>query len=248
MAEDPKRPERKVPRQRSRGLSRTGLPLADRSLAARHAALRALDQVLTHRRMLSHAPAGAGLDPAEAARAGRLADIVLRHLGPLDRVIAAFVERTPPPAVRMILRLGAAELLIAGEEPHGVVNAAVTLARASGQRTARASGMVNAVLRRIAEGGPALWADHAPQRLPGWVAGPVRKTWGEPVLRAIEAAHERGAALDLTPRGPGVSIDGAELLPTGSLRIAGPAQVSALPGFAEGLWWVQDAAAALPVR
>jgi 16S rRNA (cytosine967-C5)-methyltransferase len=253
MAEDPKRPTRKMPRhgpqrQPPRGLSQTGLPLSDRSLAPRHAALRALDQVLTHHRMLSHAPAGAGLEPAEAARAGRLADMVLRHLGPLDQVIAAFVDRTPAPAVRNILRLGAAELLIAGEEPHGVVNAAVTLARASGQRTARASGMVNAVLRRIAEGGPALWADRAPQRLPGWVAGPIRKTWGEPALRAIEAAHERGAPLDLTPRGESVAIDGAERLPTGSLRIAGPVQVSALPGFADGAWWVQDAAAALPVR
>ena len=37
-------------------------------------------------------------------------------------------------------------------------------------------------------------------------------------------------------------------LPTGSLRLAAPGQVSALPGFAEGGWWVQDAAAALPAQ
>jgi 16S rRNA (cytosine967-C5)-methyltransferase len=93
----------------------------------------------------------------------------------------------------MILRLGAAELLIAGEDAHGVVNAAVALAKSGGTKAARASGLVNAVLRRIAEDGATLWADHQPQRLPGWIAGPVRKSVGEPTLRAIEAAHEAGA-------------------------------------------------------
>jgi 16S rRNA (cytosine967-C5)-methyltransferase len=40
----------------------------------------------------------------------------------------------------------------------------------------------------------------------------------------------------------------AEILPTGSLRREAGGDVAALPGFAEGEWWVQDAAAALPVR
>ncbi|OWJ89813.1 RsmB/NOP family class I SAM-dependent RNA methyltransferase, partial [Paracoccus yeei] len=68
--------------------------------------------------------------------------------------------------------------------------------------------------------------------------------WGEAAARAIEAAHESGAPLDLTPNGatPG------EALPTGSHRLAAGTQVSALPGYAEGHWWVQDAAAALAVR
>ncbi|MDG4650548.1 RsmB/NOP family class I SAM-dependent RNA methyltransferase [Roseibacterium sp. SDUM158017] len=231
-----------------RSLSRTGLPFADRSLVPRHAALRALDHVLRQKRMLGHLSDDTGLDPAEAARATRLADTVLRHLEPLDTVIAQFAERKPPLPVLSILRLGAAELLIAGEEPHGVVNAAVTLTKSAGQRTARASGMVNAVLRRIAEAGPELWSDHAPQRLPGWIAAPVRKAYGEDALRAIEAAHEAGAPLDLTPRDGDVEVPGAERLPTGSLRLNAPVQVSSLPGFAEGAWWVQDAAAALPVR
>jgi 16S rRNA (cytosine967-C5)-methyltransferase len=236
------------PAPRGRSLSRTGTPLSDRSLAPRHAALQALTRVLRHKRMLSHLRPEGGLDPAESARAGRLADMVLRHMGPLDSVIARFVERKPALPVQLILRLGAAELLIAGEEPHGVVNAAVTLTRTTGQRTARSAGLVNAVLRRVAEGGPALWANHAPQGLPGWIAGPIRKAHGEETLRAIEAAHEAGAPLDLTPRTDGIEVPGAERLPTGSLRLADAGQVSALPGFADGAWWVQDAAAALPVR
>jgi 16S rRNA (cytosine967-C5)-methyltransferase len=221
---------------------------ADRSIAPRRAALRALSQVVVHKRMLSHLRPDPGLTPAEAARAARLAQTVLRHMGPLDQVIAQFVEHPPAPQVRMILRLGAAELLIAGEDAHGVVNAAVALAKSGGVKASRASGLVNAVLRRIAEGGAALWVDHSAQRLPGWIAGPVRKAKDEATLRTIEAAHERSAPLDLTPRGEPVDIPGAEHLPTGGLRLADAGQVSALPGFQEGAWWVQDAASSLPVR
>jgi 16S rRNA (cytosine967-C5)-methyltransferase len=41
---------------------------------------------------------------------------------------------------------------------------------------------------------------------------------------------------------------GATLLPTGSLRLPLDGLIESLPGFAEGAWWVQDAAAALPAR
>ncbi len=43
-------------------------------------------------------------------------------------------------------------------------------------------------------------------------------------------------------------MPGALHLPTGSLRLRDAGQISALPGYDAGLWWVQDAAAALPVR
>jgi len=219
----------------------------DRSLVARQAALSALDQVLRQKRMLAHLPQAAGLAPPEAARAMRLVMMVLRHVEPLDAVIAQFVERKPQPATLALLRLGAAELLIAQEEAHGTVNAMVTIARGS-RRTERAAGLVNAVLRRIAEAGAEIWQDHTPQRLPGWIGGPVKKRWGAEVLRAIEAAHEKGAPVDITPKQADTDLPGAERVPTGSLRMVEPGQISALPGYAEGDWWVQDAAAALPVR
>ncbi|RDW11718.1 RsmB/NOP family class I SAM-dependent RNA methyltransferase, partial [Paracoccus thiocyanatus] len=136
------------------------------------------------------------------------------------------------------------EMLALGEAPHGAVNAAVALARASGRKGQAAAGMVNAVLRKVAVAGDA-WARLSPQRMPPWLRGSVVSAWGEDAARGIEAAHEAGAALDLTPKSgdcPG------EALPTGSHRLPSGTQVSALPGYAEGDWWVQDAAAALAVR
>ena len=218
------------------------------ALAARQAAIRALDWVLRERRMLAHLPADTRLSPGDAARAARLASLVLRNLDPLDACLAPYLDRKPPLPALLILRLATAELLIAGEDPHGVVDSAVTLAK-RGKKTARMGGMVNAVLRKTAAEGPERFAAAPPQRLPGWIGGPVKKRWGAEVLRAIEAAHVALPPIDVTVK-PGASLDIPEAtpLPTGSLRLPPGTQVSTLPGYADGALWVQDAAAALPVR
>ena len=212
---------------------------------ARSGALRLLAGVRDGLSLSDQAGALKALSPADQARAGRLAAAVLRHHARADRVIAAYVNRKPSPQVADILRLAVVELLDLDGAPHGVVDAAVSLTRGLGQKGQAASGMVNAVLRKIsAHQG---WADLPPQPMPAWLREPVAAAHGENAARAIEAAHQAAAPLDLTPR-PGVLVEGAEPLPTGSLRLHGPVQVSALPGFAEGDWWVQDAAAALPAR
>ncbi|MFC3168268.1 RsmB/NOP family class I SAM-dependent RNA methyltransferase [Paracoccus fontiphilus] len=212
---------------------------------ARAGALRLLAGVRDGLSLADQAGALKALPPADQARAGRLAADVLRHQARADAVIRAYVSRKPSPPVADVLRLAVVEMLDGGGAPHGVVDAAVSLTRSLGKKGQAASGMVNAVLRKVA--GHKGWADLPPQPMPHWLREPVAAAYGEDAARAIEAAHGAGAPLDLTPK-PGVSVEGADVLPTGSLRIHGPAQVSALPGFATGDWWVQDAAAALPVR
>lgn len=212
---------------------------------ARSGALRLLAGVRDGLSLSDQAGALKALAPQDQARAARLAAAVLRHQSRADAVIAGYVSRKPSPQVADILRLATIELLELEGAAHGVVDAAVTLTRGLGQKGQAAAGMVNAVLRKVAAHRG--WADLPPQPMPGWLRDPVALAYGEEAARAIEAAHQAGAPLDLTPK-PGVSVEGADLLPTGSWRIHGPAQVSALPGFATGDWWVQDAAAALPVR
>jgi len=216
-------------------------------LAARQGALRALDWVLREKRMLAHLSEESRASPADRARAQRLTLAVLRNLGPVDELLRAYLDRKPPLAALMVLRLAAVELLVLGEDAHGVVDSAVKLIKAR-RNTARLSGFINAVLRRVVEEGPARWAEAAPQRLPGWIGGELKKRLGVDALRAIERAHAAGAPVDITPKQPGLRLPGAAVLPTGSLRLPAGQQVSALPGYEDGAWWVQDAAAALPVR
>lgn len=183
---------------------------------------------------------------AEQARAARLAAETLRHQGRADQVIETFVNRKPAPQVADVLRLAVVEMLELGAPAHGVVGAAVDLTRTLGKRGQAAAGMVNAVLRKASayEG----WADLRPQQLPEWLRDPLLDAYDEGTMSAMEAAHQQGAPIDLTLKSGSTPIEGAELLPTGSLRLHGHVHVSALPGFAEGDWWVQDAAAALPAR
>jgi len=194
----------------------------------------------------------AGLGGSGRAQAQRLALATLRHLAAADATLAPFLQREPPPAVRQALRLAVVEHFVAGAPAHAVVNDAVALMRA-GRGTQRLAGLVNAVLRRALAQPAEAWAARPPQRLPEALRGRLVAAWGAAAVAAMEAAHARGAPLDLTPRRaeePGALAQalGAELLPTGSLRLAAGGQVSALPGYAEGAFWVQDAAAALPVR
>lgn len=191
-------------------------------------------------------PAFAALAPAERARAQRLSAATLRHRSRADAVLAPLLQRQPRPVIADLLTLAVTEMLALGAAPHGVVSEAVALARRQGQKGAAAAGMVNAVLRRAAEA-QAAWDAAPPPRLPNWLRGPVAAQWGEAAATAIEAAHEAGAPIDLTLK-PGAPTPEGEALPTGSVRLPAGAQVSALPGFAAGDWWVQDAAAALPAR
>ncbi|HIF76758.1 MAG TPA: RsmB/NOP family class I SAM-dependent RNA methyltransferase, partial [Sulfitobacter sp.] len=88
-------------------------------------------------------------------------------------------------------------------------------------------------------------------RLPKWLRGPLAEAWGTDAIAKMEEAHFAGAPLDLTAKGDPAALAeavGGTLLPTGSVRVMNAGQVSTMPGFAEGDWWVQDAAAAIPVR
>ncbi|WP_299646275.1 transcription antitermination factor NusB [uncultured Jannaschia sp.] len=212
------------------------------SLSARMGALRLMAHVLRDGRMLRDGQSG--LTGPDAARALRLAGLTLRHMGRADALLKRHVERQPAARVRDILRLALVEIHVDGAAPHGAVNDAVAMARTS-PKTTKQAGLVNAVLRKLAEAREE-WAALPAPALPAWLRKPLARTWGRERLEAIEAAHVIPAPLDLTAK-PGAVVDGAERLPTGSFRLAG-GQVSTLPGYEAGDWWVQDAAAAMPAR
>lgn len=223
--------------------------MADAATNARRSAIYLLDRVLGEARLLPEALGAGALEHLAAddrARAQRLATETLRGLERADRLLHKHLRKAPPLSVRNALRLGTLELC-QGAAAHGVVNAMVEIVGGH-KRHAKLKGLVNAVLRKIARDGPAAWDGLRAPRLPKWLRAPLVQAWGGAAVTAMEVAHFAGAPLDITPK-PGAAIAdlGAQGLPTGSLRLASPGQVTALPGYARGDWWVQDAAAALPV-
>ena len=171
----------------------------------------------------------------------RLAAAVLRRTGSLDAAMEPWLRKAPPSPVRLVLRIGAAGILLLETPPHAAVATAVALARRRG--LAPFTGMVNAVLRRVSEGGPALLDGLDSPRLdtPPW----LWTAWGSQA-RAIATAHLAEAPLDLSLRPGAEPPPGGMALPTGSWRYKFGTRVIDLPGYGEGKFWVQDAAAALP--
>lgn len=209
-------------------------------VVARATAVAILDGVLGEGRMLSDF-SGDHLAPADRARALRLAETVLRNLEPADKLLDKHLRKAPPLTVRNTLRLAVVERA-QGAPAHGTVNAAVEITRQGGKRTAHLTGLVNAVLRALPE-----IVTLPPQKLPRWLRQPLVHTYGRDITTAIEDVQAQEPPLDLTLRN-GFPAPEGELLPTGSLRLRTPGQLSTLPGYAEGGWWVQDAAAALPAK
>ncbi len=225
-------------------------------LAARRVALAALDGVLRRHLPLDEALAVDGLAEArDRAFARLLASTVLRRLGQIDVLLASLVERTLPskPAMlRHILRLGVAQLVFLDMAGHAAVDTAVELAK--GESLAKPLiGLVNALLRRLADEGQALIAAQDAARLntPAWLWAIWQAAYGEATARAIALAHLGEAPLDISVKTDAAAWAErleAELLPGGTLRRAAGGAVALLPGFDEGAWWVQDLAAALPVK
>ena len=184
------------------------------------------------------------LSDAEKARARRLATEALRWAQRSDRVLGTYLRNRPEDPVLNALRLAVFELFQEGEAAHGVVNAAV------GMTSKSKKGLVNAVLRNVLRDG-AKWDALPPPSIPKWLRKRLVAAWGKDAVQIMERVQASPPPLDLTLKSPdwaGVSELGGRLIPTGSLRLDQKGAVSALPGFAEGAWWVQDAAAAIPAR
>lgn len=225
---------------------------------ARTTAFDLLTSVLRRRRPLDEcleASAGLrGLDERDRAFARLLVVTTLRRLGQLDALIESCLERPLPrraTAVHDLLRLGVCQLLFLATPAHAAVSTTVDLTRAGGHSVHVR--LVNAVLRRLDREGRAAVAAQDAARLdtPDWLWESWRAAYGEAAGRAIAQAHLGEPPLDITVKeNPAAWAErlGATVLPNGTLRRPVGGAVAELPGYGEGAWWVQDAAASLPAR
>ncbi|MBV9259932.1 MAG: methyltransferase domain-containing protein [Pseudolabrys sp.] len=228
-------------------------------LAARRIAADILDGVLRRKIALDEQLSGKAAHPGlpsladrDRALMRRLAATVLRRLGTLRHLVLGFLDKgfpTDAPRIETILLVGAAQILWLDVPDHAAVDLSVRLAQAD-RRASRYAGLVNAVLRRVAQSRSTLKIDVS-RDTPDWLMARWRKTYGNEITRAIAAMNGEEPALDLTVKGEAErwadKVHG-RALPTGTVRTLAHGSITLLPGFHEGAWWVQDAAAALPAR
>jgi 16S rRNA (cytosine967-C5)-methyltransferase len=241
---------------------RFALPPEVPGLAARRIAADILDGVLHKHRTLDEQLDGAAAHPGlknlsdrDRALMRRLVATILRRLGTLGHVLSRLLDRgipTDAPRAQSALLIGAAQILWMDVPDHAAVDLSVRLVQ-SDRRAAKYAGLVNAVLRRCAREGHPLIEEVKSQTLdvPPWMLARWITHYGEVVARDIAVAIGHEPSLDLTVKSDAeqwaTRLHG-EILPTGSVRTLLQGSVTMLPGFTEGQWWVQDAAAALPAR
>jgi len=241
---------------------RFALPSEVPGLAARRIAADILDGVLHKQRTLDEQLDGAAAHPGlktlsdrDRALMRRLVATILRRLGTLGHLLSRLLDRgipTDAPRAQSALLIGAAQILWMDVPDHAAVDLSVRLVQ-SDRRAAKYAGLVNAVLRRCAREGQPLIDEVKAQTLdiPPWLLARWIAHYGESVARDIALAISHEPSLDITvksdPEQWASRLHG-EILPTGSVRTLLQGSVKMLPGFTEGHWWVQDAAAALPAR
>lgn len=267
----PRPPEAKIARGKPKGAKPAGVPALGahsetphhsaslRPASARRVALDLLSGALRRRRPLDEAfgahPALAELEPRDRAFARLLAATTLRRLGQIDALLKRCLDRPLPAqgaAAQDALRLGACQLLFLATPAHAAVAETMAILPPS---AGPYRGLVNAVLRRLAREGASVLQGipEIPTDTPAWLWQSWVAAYGETTARAVAAQHLIEPPLDLTVRNPAELAQwaerlGAEPLPNGSLRLREAGAVEALPGFGDGAWWVQDAAATFPAR
>ncbi len=231
-------------------------------LAARRIAADILDGVLHRRRTLDDQLEGTGAHPGlkalsdrDRALMRRLVSTILRKLGTLGHVLSRLLDRgipTDAPRAQSALLIGATQILWMDVPDHAAVDLSVRLVQAD-RRAAKYAGLVNAVLRRCAREGHPLVEEVRTGMvdLPPWLVKRWIAHYGEDNAKAMAEAIGHEPPLDLT-----VKSDAAawatrfhgETLPTGTIRTVLQGPITMMPGFSDGQWWIQDAAAALPAR
>ena len=242
--------------------SRFAVPSEVPGLAARRIAADILDGVLHKQRTLDDQLDGAAAHPGlksladrDRALMRRLVATILRRLGTLGHLLSRLLNRgipTDAPRAQSALLIGAAQILWMDVPDHAAVDLSVRLVQ-SDRRAAKYAGLVNAVLRRCAREGQPLIDEVKAQNLdiPPWLLTRWIGAYGETTARQMALAIGHEPSLDITVKSDApqwaTRLHG-EILPTGTVRTLLQGSVTMLPGFSEGQWWVQDAAAALPAR
>jgi 16S rRNA (cytosine967-C5)-methyltransferase len=235
-------------------------PAAIPGLAARRLAVQVIDEVLRARVALDETlerfvtESGDDLSLHDRSLARAIATVAFRHFGTISNAVDQRLAEGSPKnggLFEAIMVAATAQLLYLEVPDHAAVDLAIHQLRED-RRSGRYAKLANAVLRRIARERADILASSHPlaDDTPGWLTDSWVAAYGETTAAAIAAAHMQEPPLDLTVKSDAAcwadKLDGL-LLPTGSVRLRGREALTGLPGYAEGEWWVQDAAASLPV-
>ena len=200
-------------------------------------------------------PVYRALSLADRSLVRAIVNTALRHLPRIEHALGMLLDGPLPQGARSlhhVLVVGAAQMLYLDVPDHSAVDLAVEQAHRD-PRNKRFVKLVNAVLRRLGrEKDAVLEAVSGIPVLPNWFYSRLAKVYGEDAAARMAQAQLIPSVIDLTvrsdPEGWAEKLNG-QVMPNGTVRLGSfEGSVSALEGFDEGEWWVQDFSASMPVR
>lgn len=226
-----------------------------KSTSARGVTLNLLVEVVRNKLTLDEAISDSHFFSRLAERdrrfARQLSTTVLRRFGQLNRELVGYLETPLPPkllSIKLILLMGMAEHFFMRSPSHALVSENVALAR-DDHNMRNHHGLVNAILRRVSDR-PSHDICSPRFNIPKWMAARWNLAYGDAWLEELSKTMIQTPGLDLAVKPGAEGPDGEhQVMPNGALRYpTGLGTIENLPGFEEGNWWVQDAAAQMPVQ
>lgn len=200
-------------------------------------------------------PAYRALSLPDRALVRAIVNSALRHLPRIEAALAMLLDGPLPQGARSlhhVLVVGAAQMLYLDVPDHSAVDLAVEQAHRD-PRNKRFVKLVNAILRRLGrEKDSVVQAIGEVPVLPDWFYGRLAKIYGKDAANRMAEAQLVPSVIDVTVKSnPDLWAEklNGTVMPNGSVRLdAFEGSVSALEGFNDGEWWVQDFSASMPVR
>ncbi len=179
----------------------------------------------------------------------------LRHRADIERILERYLDRPLPQnalSLKHLLHVAAAQVLYLDVPDHAAIDLAVTAAK-SDPRNQRFSGLVNAILRKLARNADKeRTQSSATENIPAWFSEMLIENYGREKAAKIIAAQAIEPPIDITVKSnPEMWAEklGGHVLFNGTVRLEHvEGAVSDLEGYPQGEWWVQDVAASLPAR
>ncbi|MBQ3117792.1 MAG: 16S rRNA (cytosine(967)-C(5))-methyltransferase RsmB [Alphaproteobacteria bacterium] len=177
---------------------------------------------------------------------------VLRRWGQLKFLVNQCLDKPLPEKRRdilVVLALGVAQLYYLNTPPHAATDTAVQLTRVIKQSAF--TKLVNAVLRSFVRKGKTLKEPSVLLNYPEWLMDDWKQNYGEEVAEKMLLSLMDSGYLDITvktnPQEWAERWNGV-VLNTGTVRCPYQGDVALMDGYADGLWWVQEASASIPAQ
>jgi len=204
---------------------------------------------------LNGQPRYLALDTRDRSLSRAITLATLRHYPAISALLTRFISRPLPRKATLLhhlIHLTIAQILYLDVPDHAAINIGVTIAK-SDPRLNRFAPLINALARQVARNAENIHDNQTmPIWEPSWFYQMLESHYGAAQAQAIIQAQTQQPPLDLSVK-ENASLWATKLsgqvLPNGTVRLSNSKHnVSELPGFASGDWWVQDVAASLPVR